>query len=111
MKTFAVKVNIDPFKKFHKYWIRKSKYITYIRILDYNIELGFKCELIKLHPDHYSKTETYLKPYYFNNYKKCTSSNYFDIEDKVNEYESDLEDYKKDLFKKIFLNHENICRL
>jgi hypothetical protein len=68
MKTFAVKVNIDPFKKFHKYWIRKSKYITYIRILDYNIELGFKCELIKLHPDHYSKTETYLKPYYFKNY-------------------------------------------
>lgn len=31
---------------------------------------------------------------------------YLDIEDKVKEYESDLEDYKKDLFKKIF--YENI---
>ena len=41
MKTFSVKVHIDVFKNTHKYWIRKSKYITYIRILDYNIE--FRC--------------------------------------------------------------------
>lgn len=106
MKTFSLKINIEAFKKFHKYWIRRSKYITYIHILDYNIELGFKCELIKLYSDHYSITETYLKPYYFQNYKQCTLMEYFDIKDKVKEYESDLEDYKKDLFKKIF--YENI---
>lgn len=104
MKTFPLKVNIDPFKKFHKYWIHKSKYITYIHILSYNIELGFKCELIKLSPDHYSKTETYLKSYYFQNYNVITPYEYLGIEEKVKEYESDLEDYKKNLFKEIFLN-------
>ena len=102
METLSFKVDI----KFHKYWIRKSKYITYIHILDYNLEFGFKCELIKLYPDHYFKTTIYLQPYYFQNYTKCTAMDYFDIEDKVKEYESDLEDYKKDLFKKIF--YENI---
>lgn len=102
METFSFKVDIDSLKKIHKYWIRKSIYTTYIRILDYNIELGFKCELIKLYSDHYSKTETYLNPYYFQKYKKITSYEYLDIEEKVKEYESDLEDYKNDLFKKVF---------
>lgn len=107
MGTFSLKVRTKFFRKHHKYWILKSKYTTtYIRILDYNLELGFKCELIKLYSDHYSKTEAYLKPHYFYNYKSCTAMDYFDIEDKVKEYESDLEDYKKDLFKKIF--YENI---
>lgn len=72
--------------KIQKYWIRKSKYITYIHILDYNIELVFKCELIKLYSDHYSKTQAYLKPYYFQNYKKCTFMDYFYIKDKVDKY-------------------------
>ena len=108
METFPLKVRTDFFKKHHKYWIRKSKYTTYIRILDYNLELGFKCELIKLYPDHYSKTESYLNPYYFHNYKSCTAMDYFDIEDKVKEYESDLEDYKKDLFKRVFDNERII---
>ena len=102
METFSLKVRTDFFKKHHKYWIRKSKYTTYIRILDYNLDLGFKCELIKLYPDHYFKTNIYLQPYYFQNYKKIGCYEYFDIEDKVKEYESDLEDYKKDLFKRIF---------
>ena len=102
MKTFPLKVNIDPFKKFHKYWIRKSKYITYIHILSYNIELGFKCELIKLSPDHYNKTITYLKPSCFKNYKMCSFIDYFDIENKIYIYESNLKEYKKNLFKKIF---------
>lgn len=108
METFSLKVDIDPLKKVHKYWIRKSKYITYIHILDYHLEFGFKCELIKLYPDHYSKTEAYLKPYYFQNYKSCTAMDYFDIEDRVKAYESDLEDYKKDLFKEIFDNERII---
>lgn len=108
MESFSLKVRMDPLKKIHKYWIRKSKYTTYIHILDYNLEFGFKCELIKLYPDHYSKTEAYLKPYYFQNYKKCTLMDYLDIEDRVKEYESDLEDYKKDLFKKVFDNERII---
>lgn len=103
MESFSLKVCTEFFKKHHKYWILKSKYTTtYIRILEYNIELGFKCELIKLHSDHYSKTETYLKPYYFQNYKKIEYYKYLDIEEMVKEYESDLEDYKKNLFKEIF---------
>lgn len=107
METFSLKVRTEFFKKHHKYWILKSKYTTtYIRILEYNVELGFKCKLIKLYPNHYFKTTIYLQPYYFQNYTKCTAMDYFDIEDKVKEYESDLEDYKKDLFKKIF--YENI---
>lgn len=104
METFSFKFNIDSLKKIHKYWILKSKYTTYIHILDYNLEFGFKCELIKLYPDHYSKTEAYLKPYYFQNYKKIDCYEYLDIEEMVKEYESDLEDYKNDLFKRIFLN-------
>ena len=34
METFSFKVNIDPLKKIHKYWIRKSKYNlhSYIRL-------------------------------------------------------------------------------
>lgn len=105
METFSLKSRKEIFKKIHKYWIRKSKYTTYIRIFDYE-GLKFKCELIKLYPDHYSKTVIYLNNYCFKNYTKCTAMDYFDIEDKVKEYESDLEYYKKDLFKKIF--YENI---
>lgn len=104
MKTFSLKVRTEFFKKLHKYWILKSKYTTtYIKILEHNVELGFKCELIKLYSDHYSKTETYLQSHYFQNYKKIGCYEYLDIEEMVKEYESDLEDYKKNLFKRIFL--------
>ena len=102
METFSLKVQMEFFKKFHKYWIRKSKYTTYIHILEYSLDFGFKCELIKLYSDHYSKTETYLQPHYFQNYKKIEYYEYLDIEEMVKEYESDLEDYKKNLFKEIF---------
>ena len=104
METFSLKVCMYFLKKIHKFWIRKSKYTTYIRILEHSVELGFKCELIKLYPDHYSKTETYLKPYYFQNYKKIEYYEYLDIKEMVDKYESDLEDYKNDLFKEVFLN-------
>lgn len=103
METFSLKVRTEFFKNLHKYWILKSKYTTtYIRILEHNVELGFKCELIELYPNHYFKTKIYLRPYCFQNYNKCTAMDYFDIEDKVKEYEFDLENYKKDLFKRIF---------
>ena len=93
---------MEFFKKCHKYWIRKSKYITYIHILEYSLDFGFKCELIKLYSDHYFKTKIYLQPYCFQNYEKIGCYEYLDIEEMVKEYESDLEDYKKDLFKRIF---------
>lgn len=103
MNSGIIKFGNTPVRTPDEFWINESKEsITYIQILDYNIELGFKCELIKLYSDHYSKTITYLKPYYFKNYKKCSFINYFDIENKIYKYESDLEDYKKDLFKMIF---------
>lgn len=109
MKSGHIKFNNIPVIKPHEFWIHESNgNITYIHILDYNLEFGFKCELIKLYPDHYSKTETYLKPYCFQNYKKCTLMDYLDIEDMVKEYESNLDDYKKDLFKKIFDNERII---
>ena len=102
MKTFSSKIRTEFFKKIHKHWILKSKYATtYIHILEHSVDLGFKCELIKLYPDHYFKTNIYLQPYSFQNYKKIGCYEYL-----VKEYESDLEDYKKDLFKKIF--YENI---
>lgn len=103
METFSLKVRTEFFKKTHKYWILKSKCTsTYIRILEHNLELGFKCELIKLYSDHYFKTKIYLQPYFFQNYNKIDCYEYLNIEDKVKEYESDLEDYKNELFKKIF---------
>ena len=103
MNSGYIKISNTPVRKPHEFWIRESNgSITYIQILDYNIELGFKCELIKLYSDHYNKTITYLKPSCFNNYKMCSFIDYFDIENKIYKYESDLEDYKKNLFKNIF---------
>lgn len=103
MNSGFIKFGNTLVRKPHEFWIHELKEsITYIQILNYNIELGFKCELIKLYPDHYSKTEAYLKPYYFQNYKKIGCYEYLDIEEMVKAYESDLEDYKKDLFKSIF---------
>jgi hypothetical protein len=105
MNSGYIKISNTPVKKPHEFWIRETnESITYIQILDYNIELGFKCELIKLYSDHYNKTITYLKPSYFENYKMCSFIDYFDIENKIYKYESDLEDYKKNLFKEIFDN-------
>ena len=103
MNSGVIKFSNTHVRKPHEFWVHELKdSITYIQILDYNIELGFKCELIKLYPDHYNKTITYLKPSCFKNYKKCSFIDYFDIENKVNKYEYDLEDYKKNLFKEIF---------
>ena len=98
-----IKFSNTPVRKPHEFWIHESNgSITYIQILDHNIELGFKCKLIKLYSDHYNKTITYLKPSCFKNYKMCFVIDYFDIENKIYKYESNLEDYKKNLFKEIF---------
>lgn len=103
MNSGCIKIDKTPTRKPHEFWIHELKEsTTYIQILDYDIELGFKCELIKLYSDHYNKTITYLKPSCFKNYKKCSFIDYFDIENKIYKYESDLEGYKKDLFKKVF---------
>jgi hypothetical protein len=103
MNSGCIKIGKTPVRKHHEFWIHElTGSTTYIQILDYNIEFGFKCELIKLYSDHYNKTITYLKPSCFKNYKICSFIDYFDIENKVYKYESDLKCYKKDLFKKIF---------
>ena len=103
MNSGRIKFGNTPIRTPHEFWIHKLKEsITYIQILDYNIELGFKCELIKLYPDHYNKTITYLKPSCFKNYKMCSFIDYFDIENKIYIYESNLKEYKNELFKKIF---------
>ena len=103
MNSGCIKFGNTVVRRFHEFWVHKLKEsITYIQILDYNIELGFKCELIKLYPDHYNKTITYLKPSCFKNYQMCSFIDYFDIENKIYIYESNLKEYKNELFKKIF---------
>lgn len=109
MNSGSIKFGNTPVRTPNEFWVYELKgSVTYIQILDYNIELGFKCELIKLYSDHYNKTITYLKPSCFKNYKKCSFIDYFDIENKIYKYEFDLENYKKDLFKKIFDNERII---
>ena len=88
----------------HKFRVLKQKNsISYIKILSYNFELGFKCKIIKVYNHKVTKSTCWLNPSIVLNYPLCSQMVYFDIEDKANEYDDSLRLYKLELFKEIFL--------
>lgn len=87
----------------HKFRILKQKNsISYIKILSYNIELGFKCKIIKVYNHKVTESTCWLTPNSVLNYPLCSQTVYFDIENKTSKYDGLLKRYKLKLFKEMF---------